>query len=85
MASGQSFDAGRYRKLPNIRDEERRNSKKTCLLMKIGVIDCRRSFTWRVRWGLRRPFQLAGTDESMTAQGGLALFGDEYLHGLGCK
>ena len=28
--------------------------KKTCLLMKIGVIDCRRSFTWRVRWGLRR-------------------------------
>ena len=39
---------------PNIRDEERRDSKKTCLLMKIGVIDCRRSFTWRVRWGLRR-------------------------------
>ena len=27
-------------------------------------------------------FQLAGTDESLTAQGGLALFG-EYLHGLG--
>jgi ParB family transcriptional regulator, chromosome partitioning protein len=27
---------------PNIRDEERRDSKKTCLLMKIGVIDCRR-------------------------------------------
>ena len=27
-------------------------------------------------------FQLAGTDESLTAQGGLALFG-EYLHGFG--
>ena len=27
-------------------------------------------------------FQLARTDESLTAQGGLALFG-EYLHGFG--
>ena len=27
-------------------------------------------------------FQLAGTDKSLTAQGGLALFG-EYLHGFG--
>jgi hypothetical protein len=27
-------------------------------------------------------FQLAGRDESLTAQGGLALFG-EYLHGFG--
>ena len=27
-------------------------------------------------------FQLAGTDELLTAQGGLALFG-EYLHGFG--